>query len=57
MSDENNVTKDEVFKAIGHLDQATEVMKREMEHATENEEEIVSFFTLLGRILKSILVR
>lgn len=57
MSDEKQVTKEEVFKAIGHLDEATEVMKREIEHNIENEEEIVGFFTLLGRIIKGVLMR
>ncbi len=57
MSDEKHATKEEVFKAIGHLDEATEVMKQEIERSSENEEEIVGFFTLLGRIIKGVLMR
>lgn len=54
MSDEKEVIKGEIYKAIGHLDEATEVMKRELEESSKNEEEIVGFFTVVGRILKNI---
>lgn len=57
MSDEKQVTESEVFKAIGHLDEATEIMKREIEQNSEDEEEVVSFFTTLGRIIRDVFMR
>lgn len=57
MSDEKQVTESEVFKAIGHLDEATEIMKREIEQNSDDEEEVVSFFTTLGRIIRDVFMR
>lgn len=57
MSDENKSTGEEVFKAIGRLDEATEGMRQKAEQSSEEEERIVGFFTLLGRIIKAVLAR
>lgn len=54
MNSEHKVSDEDVFKAIGHLDEATEVMKREAERSAQDEEQVVGFFTILGRILKGI---
>lgn len=57
MSDEKQPTKADVYKAIGQLEESTNTMKQEIENSNENEERIVSFFTLVGRIIKGILMR
>ena len=57
MSDQTEVTEKEVFKAIGHLDEATETMKREALESKNNEEEIVGLITIIGRIIRGIFER
>lgn len=57
MSTEKEVTKEEIFKAIGHLDEATKTMQEDYERSFENEEQVVGFLTILGRIVRGIFER
>lgn len=57
MSDEKEATKEEVFKAIGHLDEATKTMQEEYERSFENDEQVVGFLTILGRVVRGIFER
>lgn len=50
-----NVTDEEVYKAIGHLDSATEVMQHNQEIEMENEDQTVSVISFIGRVLKALI--
>lgn len=53
-TEQDIVNESDVFKAIGHLDEATKTMTSDAAASAEDQEEIIGFFTLVGRILKHI---
>lgn len=55
--DGDQVNEAEVFKAIGHLEEATKTMTSEAIAEAEDEEKIVGFFTILGKVIKHFLER
>ena len=54
MPDEKPVTEGDVYKAIGHLDEATKVLREEAKDAARDQDQVIGFFTALGRILKAV---
>lgn len=51
------VNETDVYKAIGHLEEATKAMTSDAVAHGEDEEEIIGFFTMLGQIIKQIVTR
>ncbi|NUN07305.1 MAG: hypothetical protein HUU57_16295 [Bdellovibrio sp.] len=56
-TDQEQVTESDVFKAIGHLEEATKTMVDDAAAVTEDEEKIAGFLAFVGRIIKHILER
>lgn len=54
MSIDETVQSSDVFKAIGQLEEATNAMVDDSVVASENEKAIVSFLSILGRIIRNI---
>jgi hypothetical protein len=57
MKSENKVTDVDVYKAIGHLDEATEVMQHNHDIGDKSEEEVIGIFSFIGRIIKALIAK
>lgn len=50
----NSINESDVFKAIGHLDEATQEMASDAVKSDDESEEIVGILTIIGRVIKNI---
>jgi len=57
MSNNNQNSQEEVFKSIGRLDEATHAMENDIKNAHKEEDQIISFFTVVGKIIKEIIAK
>ncbi len=57
MNSENKVTDDEIYKAIGHLEEATEVMQMNHDSVIENEKQALNILSAIGRIIESLITK
>lgn len=57
MGDVKNVTDEEVYKAIGHLDSATEVMQHNHEIDSKNEDQVLTVISFIGQIIKALIAK
>ncbi len=57
MNSESKITDVDVYKAIGHLDEATEVMEKNHETEDKNEDQVISVLSFLGRVIKALITK
>lgn len=57
MKPEDKVTDVDVYKAIGHLDKATEMMRHNHEIEDKTEDQVVGVISFLGRIIKALIAK
>lgn len=57
MNSENKVSDVDIYKAIGQLDEATEVMRQNHEVDYKSEDQVVGLISFLGRIVKALIAK
>ena len=57
MPTDQQVSDSDVFKAIGHLEEATKSMQIAADHDVKDSEEIIGFFATIGKIIKEIFLK
>lgn len=55
MNEVNKVTDVDIYKAIGHLDEATEVMQQNQDTDSKNEEQFIGIISFIGRVIKALI--